>query len=150
MGEIFPINYYSIKEGANRKNYGSTVIPKAQGVQKSFFSCQETKDRGACLLHVAWAIREHFFSRFCLRPCHRNNMEENSYSAMDSPVYGEDDNVISVEDWICMLWLFILSTYKLFPVWSMYKSIFLLSPLCRAVTSKVLGFQSWNFGGPFL
>jgi len=40
------------------------------------------------------------FSSFCLRPDHRNNVEEKTYPAMDSPVYGEagGEKFIAVEN----------------------------------------------------
>jgi len=53
-----------MKEGVNRKNYGSTVIPKAQGVRKSLFCVstpKETKDTGICLPDV---VCEHFLLKF--------------------------------------------------------------------------------------
>jgi len=46
---------YSMKKGANKINYGSTVIPKVRGIRKSLFrvsTVKETKDTGVCLPRV--------------------------------------------------------------------------------------------------
>jgi len=103
---------YSAKEGANGKNYGNTMIPKAWGVQKSLLcvsTSKETKDTSICLPHVGRAVCENFFSSLHLHPGYNNNMEEKTYPAMDLPVYGECTgvNFILVEDWICKLWFLI-------------------------------------------
>jgi len=55
-----------MKEGANRKNYGSTVIRKAWGVQKSLYHVstpKKTKDTDVCLRCVGWVVCEDFSSQ---------------------------------------------------------------------------------------
>jgi len=77
------------KEGANWKNYGSTVIPKARGVRKGLFcvnTTKETKDIGICLPSVEKTGCVNFFLKFLPLPW-LNNMEEKTYPAMHSPVY---------------------------------------------------------------
>jgi len=93
-----------MKEGVNEVH----VAPWSPKASKKFM---ETKDTVRRLSASCWTsgLQIFFFSSFCFCPGHKNNTEEKTYPAMDSPVYGEADdiNFISVEEWIHTLWLFI-------------------------------------------
>ena len=82
-----------------------------------------------CLPHIGQAIPNNFFPKFHLCPDHRDNMEVNTYPAVDLPVYGEADGAQQS-----------ISDEQVFYMQSLCKLIFLLLQLCWAVASKVFGF----------
>jgi len=88
---------------ANGKNYGGTVILKAQGIQNSLFCIstpKETKNTGIYLLYFRWAVNRHFFSQvFAFTLVVGIIWKKKTYPAMDLIVYGEANGaVIVVED----------------------------------------------------
>ena len=117
------------------------MIPKTRGVRKSLFRVIAPKET-EYMSFAHWtsdSLLFFFFSRFRLLPGCRKGLENKTYPAMNSPVHGESD-----VGYDCLI-----KCLFLFSVLSLYISIFLLLPLCNAVSLKVQSLQSCHQGATY-
>ena len=133
------------KGGCNDKNMDTAY---SRGVSKSLFCSSSLKDTCVmcvCLCHVEAVVRDRFSSLISSLYVVKKGGRRKCHHVMDSPIRGEHDGAScnSVLHCVCKLVVFV-STCNLFSQYLLYKSIFLLLLLCRAVALKVVSIQGRN------